>query len=160
MACWTSTTSSSPSARACCVTGSVGDQCSSPPPLVRFFFLPQSQSTYQGCSWLGMLVFYTLQTVCFALYSIHDNITAAHVFIAMICGSLPFALSWDVIESTDLTCFVLVLFYGFCKSLCFPLGYELSPISWRFTNKQMMWVPPPLTQFTFQTCQLTYFLLT
>lgn len=32
-----------------------------------------------------MFVFWTLQTVCFALYSIHGNLAAAHTFIAMIC---------------------------------------------------------------------------
>ncbi|KAL4248750.1 major facilitator superfamily protein [Abortiporus biennis] len=35
-------------------------------------------------STIGMLVFYVLQTVCFALYSVHGNLTAAHAFIAMI----------------------------------------------------------------------------
>ena len=33
----------------------------------------------------GMFVFWTLQTVCFALYSEHGDIKAAHTFIAMIC---------------------------------------------------------------------------
>ncbi|THG97857.1 hypothetical protein EW026_g4236 [Hermanssonia centrifuga] len=35
-------------------------------------------------STIGMFVFWTLQTVCFALYSVHGNIAAAHTFIAMI----------------------------------------------------------------------------
>ncbi|KAI0355806.1 hexose transporter [Trametes cingulata] len=35
-------------------------------------------------STIGMFVFWVLQTVCFALYSEHGNITAAHTFIAMI----------------------------------------------------------------------------
>ena len=35
----------------------------------------------------GMFVFWTLQTVCFALYSERGDIKAAHTFIAMICKS-------------------------------------------------------------------------
>ncbi|KAI0093090.1 general substrate transporter [Irpex rosettiformis] len=35
-------------------------------------------------STVGMFIFWTLQTVCFALYSEHGNIAAAHTFIAMI----------------------------------------------------------------------------
>ncbi|KAF7790702.1 hypothetical protein EIP86_001658 [Pleurotus ostreatoroseus] len=35
-------------------------------------------------STIGMFVFWTLQTACFALYSVHGNIAAAHTFIAMI----------------------------------------------------------------------------
>ena len=36
----------------------------------------------------GMFVFWTLQTVCFALYSERGDLAAAHTFIAMICESL------------------------------------------------------------------------
>ncbi|KAI0746168.1 general substrate transporter [Earliella scabrosa] len=35
-------------------------------------------------STIGMFVFWVLQTACFALYSEHGNVTAAHAFIAMI----------------------------------------------------------------------------
>lgn len=35
-------------------------------------------------STIGMFVFWTLQTTCFALYSVHGNLAAAHTFIAMI----------------------------------------------------------------------------
>ncbi|EMD33795.1 hypothetical protein CERSUDRAFT_87123 [Gelatoporia subvermispora B] len=49
-------------------------------------------------STIGMFVFWTLQTICFALYSEHGNIAAAHTFIAMI-----------------------FLFYAFCEIAFTPL---------------------------------------
>ena len=51
------------------------------------FFL--SYSVIVGIEWFylfsGMLVFWTLQTACFALYSTTGNTKAAHTVIAMIC---------------------------------------------------------------------------
>ena len=39
-----------------------------------------------------MFVFYVLQTACFALYSEHGNLAAAHTFIAMICKHFLYAI--------------------------------------------------------------------
>lgn len=38
--------------------------------------------------WTGMLVFWTLQTICFALNSENNDKKAAHAFIAFICELL------------------------------------------------------------------------
>ena len=66
-------------------------------------------------STIGMLIFWTLQSVCVSLYA-QDNSRkgAAHTVIAMICKSLcnnSFALDADANLPFS------VLFYGFCKYL-------------------------------------------
>ena len=60
----------------------------------------------------GMLVFWTLQTACFSLYSQTSDTAVAHAVIAMICTSTPCLFFYVEI---DLLCTTEVLFYGFCE---------------------------------------------
>lgn len=61
-----------------------------------------------------MFVFWVMQTVCFALYSVHGNIAAAHTFIAMICECSGTASAYEADEPRSR---IAVLFYAFCE--CF-----------------------------------------
>ena len=62
----------------------------------------------------GMFVFWTLQTVCFALYSRTGSTIAAHTVIAMICTWTP-CPSLSSIMTLIFRCTIEVLFYGFCE---------------------------------------------
>ena len=71
----------------------------------------------------GMLVFWTLQTACFGLYSQTGNTAAAHAVIAMICTS---TLCLFFYVEIDLLCATEVLFYGFCEYISLSFFFLLS----------------------------------
>ena len=68
---------------------------------------------------LGMFVFWTLQSACFALYSRTGDTKAAHTVIAMICRS---KLSLSSLLTLIFCCTTEVLFYGFCEYFFFVLS--------------------------------------
>ena len=59
---------------------------------------------------LGMFIFWTLQTACYALYSLRGDHKAAHAFIAMICEQFLFTSFFKYNADPQ-----LVLFYTFCE---------------------------------------------
>ena len=89
-ACSTSGTSSSPSPRGCSATGSAAGGCSLPPPSVRAPPSPvfaRALTPRRAAPPAGMLVFWIIQTICFAEYSKHGNPATGRTVIAMICTS-------------------------------------------------------------------------
>ena len=88
----------------------------------------------------GMFVFWTLQTVCFALYSEHGDIKAAHTFIAMICKppsiswyTGPWMLTWIASFRFWLWGWFthwVVLFYAFCEHLFLDAQKSTTFRSW------------------------------
>lgn len=81
----TFTTSSSLFPLAFSATKSADDRSSSYPQLVRISSAIRLEFRLLTSEREGMFVFWTLQTVCFALYSTRGDLAAAHTFIAMIC---------------------------------------------------------------------------